>query len=324
MGYGYPSGHSDRKLLTVYIVRRFLGILRNKLRFAPCATMADIPVRAGHTVARWILPVDIGTNTTAIAEFGSANEVATLTWSTYEATVSTYGTHSKMSDLADASWLPQAKNKLSDIFAYGAAKTIDTLHRNDADDSTTFIVSGQKTNNTGTLTTSDTMTAQDIAVASGRLDQQDCEGFDKVGGDFVLIIHGEPAQDLQTHVEPGGATTGVKIAWADIQKNTVPGQRKLERYEIGTYAGMSIMKSNNIAQVTLTNTVTAYKNIGLSKDAIGRCNLDMRNSRVIIIPPNVQDKSDPLMLFGTIGWKARLGHRPLDVNTRGLLLYTAK
>lgn len=323
MAYGYGSVHSSSANLTVYIIRRFLTILRNKLRFAPWATMSDIPLRQGHKVARWILPVDIGTSTSAIAEFGSANEVATLTWSTYEATASTYGTHSKMSDLADASWLPQAKNKVSDIFAYGARKTVDTLLRNDADGSSVFLVSGQTNTSTGTLTTSDTMTAQDIAVSSGTLDQADAEGFDSIGGDFVLIVHGGAAQDLQTHVEPGGATTGVKIAWADIQKNTTPGQRKLERYELGTYAGMSIQKSNNIGTATLTNTVTAYQNIALAKDAIGRCNLDMRNSRVIIIPPNRPDKSDPLSLYGTIGWKARLGHRALDLNNRGLTVYTA-
>jgi len=324
VAYGYASSHSSSANLTVYIVRRFLMILRNKLRFSPYATMSDIPVNQGHKVARWILPVDIGTATTAIAEFGTASEVATLTWTTYEATVSTYGTYSKMSDLADATWLPQAKNKVSDVFAFGASKTIDTLHRNDADDSTSFLISGETASNTGSLAATETATLQDVAVTGGFFVQKDAEGFDSLGGDYVLIIHGEVSQDIQTHVEAGGATTGVKIEWAKMMSQTVPGQRKLERFELGTYAGVSVQVSNNIAQKTLTSTVTAYANIGLSRDAIGRCNLDMRNSRVIVIPPTTPDKSDPLGLFGTIGWKARLGHRPLDVNNRALVVYTAK
>lgn len=323
MAYGYGSEHSSAANLTVYIVRRFLSILRNRLRFAPYATMSDIPVRAGHSEARWILPIDIGTATTGIAEFASANEVATLTWSTYQATVSTYGTHSKLSDMADAAWLPQAKNKLSDIFAYSAAKTIDTLLRNDADDTTTTLVAGQTATGTGTLGTTDTATAQDIAVVGGTLVQNDAEGFENISGDYVLIVHGKTSQDIQTHVEPGGATTGVKIEWSKLQQHTVPGQRKLERFELGTYANVSLQVSNNIAQETVTGTVTAYANIGLSKDAIGRCNLDMRNSRVIIIPASRPDKSDPLNLFGTIGWKARLGHRPLDVNNRAVKFWSA-
>ena len=324
MAYGYGSTHSSSINLTVYIVRRFLMILRNKLRFAPYATMSDIPVRAGHKVARWTLPVDIGTATTAIAEFASANEVATLTWSKYEGTVSTYGTHSKISDLTDASWLPQAKNMLSNVFAYSAAKTIDTLLRNDADDTTSFIISGETTNNTGTLASTETMTAQDVAVTGGFFDEKDCEGFDSLGGNYALIVHGEPAKDMQIHVEPGGATSGVQISWHDTQKYTVPGQRKLARYEIGQYAGVSVQKSNNIATSLLTGTITAFKNIGLSKDAIGRANLDMRNARIIVIPPGRPDKSDPLNLYGTIGWKWRAAHRPLDVNNRGVILYTAK
>jgi N4-gp56 family major capsid protein len=324
MAYGYGSAHSDSANLTTYIVRKMLSILRTKLdRFDPRATETDIPVRAGHKVARWILPIDIGVYTTAITEFGSANEVATLTWSTYEATVSTYGAISKISDMADATWLPQAKNKISDVFAYSAAKTIETLHFNNAKTTTKFMVGGQAVSNTGTLAATDTMKAHDIATVGGYLDTIDAEGFDELGGDFVLVIHGEPAQDLQTHVEPGGATTGVKLAWADIQKNTVPGQRKLERYEIGVYAGVSVQKSNLLDTVVLTNTITAYRNIGMSKDFIGKCNLDMKNFRIVEIPANTQDKSDPLGLYGVIGWKARLGHRLLD-GTRGIVLYTAK
>lgn len=324
MAYGYDSPHSSSANLTVYIIRKMLGILRNRLRFDPYATESDIPVRQGHKVARWILPVDIGVNTTAIAEFGTVSEVATLTWSTYEATISTYGVVSKITDLADASWLPQARNKVAEVFAYGAQKTIDTLHRSNADDSTSFIVSGQVAANTGTLGTTNTMTLQDVAVVGGFFDQKDAEGFDSLGGDTVLLIHGEPAQDMQTHVEPGGATTGVKISWYDAMRSTVPGQGKLEKYEMGRYAGVSVQKTNNIATTVLTSTVTAYMNIGLAKDAIGKVNLDMRNFRIVEIPPEREDKSDPLGLYGYIGWKSRLGHRPLDVNNRAVILYTAK
>lgn len=324
MAYGYATAHSTSANLTVYLVRRFLAILRNKLRFAPYTTTADIPVRKGHKVARWTLPVDIGVATTAIAEFASASEVATLTWSTYEGTVSTYGTFSKITDMVDAAWLPQAKDKISEVFAYGARKTLDTLFRNDADDTTSFIVSGQiNSGAVATLATTDTMTAQDVGAVGGFFDENDVEGFDSLGGDTVLMIHGRAAKQLQTHVEPGGATTGVKLSWAEIQSRNPGGMRKLERYELGMYAGVSVQRTNNLVQATLTGTVTAYKNIALGKDAIGRANLDMRNTRLIVIPPNSQDKSDPLMLYGTIGWKARLAHRPLDVNNRAVVLYTA-
>lgn len=329
MAWGYGSTHPTDATgsgvnLTVYIIRRFVSIVRNKLKLARYATMADIPMRSGSTVARWILPVDIGINTTAIAEFGTATQVATFSWTPYETTAVTYGLYGKISDLADASWLPQAKNKVSDLFAYSGQKTIDTLHRADIQATTTFIVSGQTDSGTGTLTTSDTMTAQDVAVVGGYFDRNDCEGFDDVGGDFVLVVHGEPAQDLQTHVEPGGITSNAKLSWAGIMMHTVPGQRKLQNYEIGTYAGVSVQKSNNIATSTETNTVTAYNNLGLSRDAFGRTNLDMRNVRLIEIPANRADKSDPLGLYGTIGWKARMGHRGLDLNTRAVRLLTAK
>lgn len=323
MAYGYASSHSTSANLTVYIIRRMLAILRNKLRFDPLATESDIPVRAGHTVARWLLPVDIGVATTAIAEFGTASQVATLTWSTYEATVSTYGVYSLISDMADASWLPQARNKVAEIFAYGANKTIDTLHRNNADDTTNFIVSNETSSGTGTLATTETMTLQDVAVVGGYFERADAEGFDHLRGDFALIIHGEPWQDMSTHVEPGGATTGVRISWYDAMRSTTYGQQMLQKYEKGSYAGVSVQVSNNIAQATLTNTVTAYKNIGLAKDGIGKCNLDMRNFRIIEIPASQVDKTDPLGLYGTVGWKARLAHRALDV-TRAVVLYTAK
>jgi N4-gp56 family major capsid protein len=330
-GYGsaFPTGAPN---LTVYIVRRFIMILRDKLKFARWATMSDIPVRMGHTEARWILPTDISTNTTAISEFADASQAATASWTKYQATVATYGNYQKISDLTDASWLPQAKNMIANIFAYAGAKTVDTLLRNDADDTTEFMLAGE----TGTITenttqggadanglqTSDTMTAQDLAVLAGRFDVNNAEGFDEIGGDYVLLCHGAPLKDMQIHYEPGGITTGGKISWHDTQQRTVPGLRKLERYEIGTYAGLSVQKTNNIA-TEITGSHSGYVNIALAKDAIGRANLDMRNVRIIVIPPGRPDKSDPLNLFGTIGWKTRMAHRPLDVNNRAIKHYSA-
>jgi N4-gp56 family major capsid protein len=333
--YGWISTHQSSANLTIYIVRRFLMILRNKLRFARWATTSDIPVRMSHTTARWILPGDIPIDTTAITEVGTASIANTATWASYEATAQTYGNYQKISDLTDASWLPQAKNMISNIFAYAGAKTVDTLIRNDADGSSEFFIASRAGTSTETTqgggtagagttslqATGDTMTAHDLAVLAGRFDVNDAEGFDEIGGDYALMVHGKPIKDMQTHIEPPGSTNAVKISWHDTMQRTVPGQRKLERYEVGTYAGISVQKTNNITTL-ITGSHSAYVNVALAKDAVGRANLDMRNVRLIVIPPGRPDKSDPLNLFGTIGWKARLAHRALDINNRAITFYS--
>jgi N4-gp56 family major capsid protein len=330
--FGWISTHASSANLTVYIVRRFLMILRNKLRFARWATMSDIPVRMGHTTARWILPGDIPVNTTAISEAADPSVANTAPWTSYEDTVKTYGNYQKITDLTDASWLPQAKNMISNIFAYAGAKTVDTLIRNDADGSSEFFIAGRAgtssetpqggTGGDGVQLTGDTMVASDLAVLAGRFDVNDAEGFDEIGGDYALMVHGKPIKDLQTHIEPPGKTSAVKISWHDTMQRTVPGLRKLERYEIGTYAGMSVQKTNNITTL-VTGSHSAYVNVALAKDAVGRANLDMRNVRIIVIPPGKPDKSDPLNLYGTIGWKARMAHRALDINNRAVTYYSA-
>ena len=332
--FGFVSTHpTGAPNLTVYIVRRFIMILRNKLKFARWATMSDIPVRMGHTEARWILPGDIAINTTAISETSSASIVDTVAWTKYQATVATYGNYAKISDLTDASWLPQAKNMISNIFAYAGTKTVDTLLRNDADGSTEFLIAGKAGTSSEVsqgggggpstvLVTSSKMTAQDLAVLAGRFDVNDAEGFDEIGGDYALMVHGKPIKDMTTHIEPPGTTSAVKISWHNTMQRTVPGLRKLERYEIGTYASMSVQKTNNIT-TEVTGSWSGYVNVAVAKDAYGRANLDMRNVRIIVIPPGKPDKSDPLNLFGTLGWKARFAHRALDINNRAIIFYSA-
>jgi hypothetical protein len=145
------TDHTNKAGLIVESIRqKFVPRLRNKLRLAPYAATGKLEVRGGSKCMRWNFLEDIGTFTTTLGETTtSQNEVATITVSSVLMTVADYGAFIKISDLADSVWSSETRKEFADIFSYSAAKTMDTLLRNVADDTTNYLVSGESAVNTG-------------------------------------------------------------------------------------------------------------------------------------------------------------------------------
>lgn len=317
-------------LITTSIRRKFIPILRNKLRFDPYAAKGQLEMRGGSKTLRWNRAADIGVFTTALGETddiaNTTNQVNTITISSVTMTVSDYGAFIKISDLADSVWTSSAREEHSEIFGYSGAKTRDTLLRNVADDTTNYVISRETTNNTGTLAPTDTAIAADLNVIRGFFDQQDADSFDELGGNYLLVIHGAVEQDLV-----GDVTTG-RLSWSPLIQNVPAGVDRITNYKgPGALLGTAVMRSNNITTVLLTvsttpasssGTVTAYVNIALADHGIGKTTLDQSETRIIMKRPGPSTVSVPLDTFGTIGWKMRMA-QALLASTRALVYYTA-
>lgn len=305
-------------LITTSIRRKFIPRLVNRLQFDPLAAKGKLEMRGGSKTLRWNLMSDIGVFTTELGETTTTqNEVTTITVTSTLQTVNDYGAFVKMSDLADSVWTRETREEHADIFAYSGAKTRDTLLRNVADDTTTFLVSQETATGTGILATTDTAIAQDLNTLRGRFNQNDADEFDHLNGNYAVIIHGKVEQDMVADV------TTARLSWSPLIQNVNPQAERITNYKgPGALLGMAVMRSNNITTTTLTNTVTAYVNIALADHGIGKTTINQSEPRVIMKRPGPSTVSVPLDTYGIIGWKMRMAQSLLS-NDRAIIYYTA-
>jgi len=309
-------------LITTSIRRKFVPILRNKLRFSPYGKKGKLTLHGGAKVLRWNRFDDIGTYTTALTEntLSNENKVNTLTVTAVLMTLSDYGAYAPISDLANSVWTTETRNEYASIFAYSGAKTKDTLERNAAQDTTNYFIAGQTAVNGGATpaTAASTAIAQDLNVIRGFFDQNDCDGFDSLDGNYALFIHGEVEQDMV------GDVTTTRLSWSPLIQNVNPQAGRITAYKgPGALLGMAVMRTNNIQQETLTNTITAYTCVALADYGFGVTTMDQSEPRIIMKRPGNSTLSVPLDTYGTIGWKMRMAQGLLDSN-RALRYYAAK
>ncbi len=309
--------------------RQFIPFLRNKLRFADYAVPGAQPKGGGSKQLRWMLFNKITQDETGGLTEGSASdgEITTLSVTTISTTVAEYGAWVKISSLADLAHTPETREQYAKGLAEHGARTLDSLLRNVADDSTTFLVSGETATGGGTLAATETAQAQDIAVLAGRFNQNDAEPVPGVGM-YVCIVHGSVEQDLVTDV-----TTG-RLSWSEVNKYVpgIDGQKKIIEGSPGAIYGMMVLRSNNITTTVLTSTITAYVNIALADHGYGRASFDamtpsgakrgVKGPALIAKQSGPQDTSQALSMFSTLGWKFNSGQALLDSN-RVIVFYSA-
>lgn len=332
MGANLVGTADQAGLITTSIRRKFIPRLKNKLRFDPYCATGKLEIRGGAKTLRWNLASDIGVFTTALTEdttsYGVVPEgrITTITVTSVLQTVSDYGAWMPQSDLSDSVWTNETREEYADIFAFSGAKTKDTLLRNAALTSTNYVVAQTTASSSGGMFATTTAIAQDLNTIRGFLDQQDCESFDDLGGNYLLVIHGEVEQDMVADV------TTSRLSWSPLIQNVPAGVDRITNYKgPGALLGMAVMRSNNIDTVVLTTGstpagtggITVYRCVALADHGIGKTSLDQSEPRIIRKNPGPGTVSVPLDTYGTIGWKMRLAQGLLS-SSRALTYYAAK
>lgn len=309
--------------------REFVPFLREELCFADYATPGQQPKGGGSYSLRWCLFTQITQDETGGLTEGSASdgEITTLSVTTVTTTVSEYGAWVSISSLADLAMTPETRSQYAEGLAEHGARTLDSLLRNVADNTTTTFVAQETATGTGTLATTDSAIGQDLAILSGRFNQNDAKRFPSTGM-FVCIVHGAVEQEIVTDV------TTTRLSWSEVNKHVpgIDGQSKIIKGSAGAIYGMMLVRNNNITTAVLTNTVTAYVNIALAQHAIGRTSFDgmtpsgapkgVKGPALIAKQSGPQDTSNALNMFATLGWKFNSGQALLD-NARAIRYWTA-
>lgn len=309
----------------VYILRRFVDMLKQELLFARFSEPAMIPKNTGGYVARWNIPQSFAGSTTIITEAaaGTVGERTTTAINTVESTMNTYGEWMRLGEIASMSWTPGTGEVFAEQFAFAGADAIDNLIYTQAKTSTNDLTSGDFFAATGTTPAANLIAVvTDFTAIAGFFHSTNARGFRELGGDYLWIMHPNQEIDLATEL-----TTDSTQAWRDTFKQSTPGLEGaaglISHKIVGRYANVTAMRTTNID--TVVEGVTTYHSIALARWGLGWAGLGEQGPNAPEIKrkrPGPSDTSQPLDLYETIGWKVKLAAAMLDAN-RCLIVYSA-
>ncbi len=261
---------------------------------------ADIPMN------KWALPFTMEKNngknvrayrvgtlspaTTPLTE-AVAPAVTPMTGTTFSATLAQYGAVNTFSDMLEAVGPSSFMEQQSQIFGIQGAETLETLIYNEiVSGAAAFYANGS---DAGSFDTTSVLTAKDFRRLRKLFGAKKVRGMmdDKL---FRLGVHDDCAFDVTSDDVVNGLS--------DFQKRD-PDQQKWKDV-IGVYGGVAAFRSQLIAQATVgAQSITAYQNVAVGYGAVAAYDLKGMPFRLILIPPDDVNISNPLGLVGATGWK---------------------
>jgi len=307
----------------VYILRRFVDMLKQELLFAQFSEPAMIPRNTGGYVARWNVPVAFAGSTTARTEAsaGTVGERTSTQINNVESTIQTHYDWMKIGEISAMSWTPGTGEVFAEQFAFAGADAIDNLIYAKAKTGTNDLTSGDLLAATGTTPTAATVAViTDFNAIANFFYNQNARGFRSIGGNFVWLMHPNQEIDLVTEL-----TTDSTSAWRQTFRSTdnVNFKQLVENNRVvGTYGSVTALRTTNIDSVV--EGVTTYHSIALARWGLGWAGLGEQgpsSPELIRKKPGPQDTSQPANMYETIAWKVKMAAARLD-NARVLVVYS--
>jgi len=319
-GGGYSGVWTD-----VYILRKFVEMLKAELLFADYSEPATIPKNTGGYVARWNIPITFNGSTTIITEAsaGSVGERTSTAINNVESTINTYGEWMRLGEIGQMSWTPGTGEVFAEQFSFAGAQAIDSLLYTQARNTTTFLHSGDFDTAGVTLGAGDITVITDFTAIANFFYGQNARGFSSLGGDYAWLIH--PQQELNLATE---LTTSNANAWRDAFKQSnvgLAGATGLigNHRVVGRYGTVTALRTTIID--TVVENVTSYRSVALAKWGLGWAGLGEQGPNapsIIRKSPGPNDTSQPMDLYDTIAWKVKLAAALLD-SSRCMIVYSA-
>lgn len=325
---------------TTVILSKVIPTLEKKFVLGDLASPAVLGAHKGST-ARWLqdtnfdpASLDSGSAYNALTNDGGTpitfatrdtfNE-DTFAGASVEAQIHTYSVFVPVRK-PDMDQMPASLGeRLASRLAYAGRLVWDTLLRAQADGSGTgFAPSmgsgttktrksiGDGTNDT-TISATDQLTAEDIALVVNDLRKLDAEPFS--GGRYAVVIHAGSEGHVITDV------SSARLTWKDANQYVggASGQSKILDGAVGAIAGADVMTSNNITTSTV-DSETAYNNLAIADWGLGTLSMGDAKPRVFI--NDAPSVADPHRFYKTYCFQFEMAPKLLDVN-RVFLLYAA-
>jgi len=274
--------------MTLYM-KKGLDVLRADLHLNKWALPFTMERNSGKNVRAYRVGT-LSPATSALTE-ATAPSVTAMTGSTYTATLSQYGAVNTFSDILEAIGPSSFMEQQSQIFGIQGAETLETLSYNElVSNASAFYANGA---DAGTFSSNSVLTSRDFRRLAKQFRAKKVRGMqdDKM---FRLLLAPDVAFDVTSDDVVGSVT--------DLQKRD-PDDKKWKDV-IAVYGGVAAFTSQLVASAVVgTNNITAYQNIACGYGAFAAFDLKGMPFRLMLVPPDDINVSNPLGLVGAVGWK---------------------
>lgn len=257
----------------------------------------QLPKGMGKQV-KWRLFNRIAGNTIPLTEGTNPAESAYVS-SNITADVSQYGDYVKVSDLLEAVSYHDEIGELMERHGEAAADVVDLLIIAELDATLTELFASKAANE-------DAITAEKIVVMKDFLRAMADLKANFVRphriGQYAVVLHPSTEFDIRTETNIG--------SWIDI--SLAPGvdkKKDLMTGEIGRAFGARFMFDNNMTSLNNAGGVPVKSNYVIGRECFGTVNLSGGRGgsawEVIVKPSTSGGPSNPLNMFGTVGYKLK-------------------
>jgi N4-gp56 family major capsid protein len=282
-------------LLHSYYVKKLLETLQPRLQLYKLGKKTQLPPGLGVR-AKWLIYTKISSSTSALTEGANPSEIS-FTTANVTADVAQYGQFAKVSDLLESTAIDNTIENLAELFGKAGAETIEDLIVAQLDSTLTTQRVNSRANNNA-ITASDVVTLKEFLRAAITLKQAYVKPHEM--GSYMAVLHNATEYDLLSEVNPGG--------WLDLAsyaKAGGPGSKEVMEGEIGRCYGIRFVTSDKMTAAANASSVSVKQNYLIGEECFGVVELGQKSVDIIIKPSDSGGQSNPLNMFGTVGYKIK-------------------
>lgn len=243
-----------------------------------------IPAHSSKTISFTQYP-DLTPATTPLTE-GTPPTATGLTNTAITATIDQYGAYIPLTDLADLTPKHIVDGKVMEILSVQAARTYDLVINSVVVAGTNVIYAGGAANRAGLAASNVITFATEVRKAVTLLRKNGAQPFDD--GNYVMVVDPSAEADLE----------GDTVFANTVYRQSDPAKKnELYTGSIVSFAGVTVVRSNNIP--TITSTTTVHTSYVFGQDAFAVSDLQTLK----MYTQNPGSISDPLEQIMTLGWK---------------------
>ena len=274
----------------ILYMKKGLDVLRSDLHVSKWALPFTLERNSGKNVQAY----RVGTLTPATVALteATAPAVTPMTATTFSATLAQFGAVNTFSDILEAVGPSSFMEQQAQIFGIQGAETIETLLLNELLSGGSYFYANGTDNSSFDATS--ILSSKDFRRISKIFRSKKVRGMldDKL---FRLLLSPDCAFDVTSDDVFGSLT--------DIQKR----DSEKDKYKdiIGVFGGVAAYHSQLITTSTTVGAqnITAYQNVALGYGAIAAFDLKGMPFRLMLVPTDDLNISNPLGLVGAVGWK---------------------
>lgn len=289
--------------MQIFYDRVFLERAKTELRHDFGAQVKNVPMNSGRTVY-FTRFTPLALQTTALSEAATPTAVE-MTAATVSASLEDYGGYTKVGSLYSMTSIEEGLKEHVDVHGQNAGETIDRLIRNELVSGSTIQYAGGKVLSTVSVT--DTLTGLEIRKAVRTLKGNKARKF--ASGYFRGIVGNWTSMDLMGNSE-----------WLDANRYTT--SDAIKDGVIGKLHGVEFVETNDQhyaitagLSTSATDVAAVFSNFIFGQNAYGVVNIgSVRAPKIYVKNPGMQDTSNPLDTFSTIGWKMPFAVKVLNAN----------